>query len=377
MEPRGSPYVNNTIVENETHYSVNHNNSQQQTLYSGNATVGYDRGYFSGWNIPHYHRRLNAGELLPHTPYEAFKAKGRWNGTHYRHDIPSNISYRTDRNWTAVPTYAPEWDITVLQLKNIAASYDASSYVQDAAAAIYSGGWDALTFVAELRKTIVMFTSALSSLKRLLTLGNPASTWLEYRYGWRILYYDIVDIAKAIDNLEAERTRFSQRAGITHRKTEVIERPQWDGYSGFTMKIVIDDEISLRGSVTADINPPRFQVNPAITAWELIKFSFIIDWFVQIGTWLEAMSFLIFSTNYTASYGYKVTRLVTATMTDVHFGATSSGSHQGYALSSAELVWRIPSTVSHFPTIRVNVDTPKMIDLWALLSGIKPRGVRL
>jgi hypothetical protein len=222
-----------------------------------------------------------------------------------------------------------------------------------------------------------MFTSALSSLKRLLTLGNPASTWLEYRYGWRILYYDIVDIAKAIDNLEAERTRFSQRAGITHRKSEVIERPHWDGYSGFTMKVVIDDEISLRGSVTADINPPRFQVNPAITAWELIKFSFIIDWFVQIGTWLEAMSFLIFSTNYTASYGYKVTRTVTATMTDVHFNATSSGSHQGYALSSAELVWRIPSTVSHFPTIRVNVDTPKMIDLWALLSGIKPRGVRL
>lgn len=143
------------------------------------------------------------------------------------------------------------------------------------------------------------------------------------------------------------------------------------------MKVVVTDEISLRGSVTADINPPRFQLNPVITGWELIRFSFIIDWFVQVGTWLEAMSFLVFSTNYTASYGYKVTREVNCTMTDVVFNATSSGSHEGYALSTGELTWRIPSTVSHLPTIRVNVNTPKMIDLWALLSGIRPRGARL
>jgi hypothetical protein len=33
--------------------------------------------------------------------------------------------------------------------------------------------------------------------------------------------------------------------------------------------------------------------NPAILAWELIPFSFVADWFIPIGSWLEAQTALL------------------------------------------------------------------------------------
>jgi hypothetical protein len=270
-------------------------------------------------------------------------------------------------------------DITVPAAE--AASKDYGAQVQKAASSIYSQGHDSLTFVAELTKTIAMFKHARESLIKLITQTSKGKTlaqsWLEFRYGWRTLYYDMVDITGALANLADERTRFSERAGnsstSSSASTVSFGTP---GVSDLSMSFGITEtkKISLRGSVTADIDPPTFQFNPAITASELVRFSFIIDWFINVGLWLEAMSFLTFTTNYSASGGVRIDISRSCDVTSVTFGSGQSGTAIMGSVMVASYSIRNPTSVPIVPLVNIRVDVPKFIDLWALTSGKIPSG---
>lgn len=34
----------------------------------------------------------------------------------------------------------------------------------------------------------------------------------------------------------------------------------------------------------------QIQLNPFVTAWELVPFSFVVDWFVNVGDWLQSQT---------------------------------------------------------------------------------------
>jgi hypothetical protein len=253
--------------------------------------------------------------------------------------------------------------------------------IQKAASNIYSQGHDSLTFVAELTKTIAMFRHARESLIKLITQTSKGKTlaqsWLEFRYGWRTLYYDMVDITGALANLADERTRFSERTGSSSSSTTATTVSfGTPGVSDLAMTFVISEtkKISLRGAVTADIDPPNFQFNPAITAWELVRFSFIIDWFINVGLWLEAMSFLTFATNYAASGGVRIDVVRSCDVTSIAFGAGQTGTGVMGSDMVASYMIRIPGSVPIVPLINIRVDVPKFIDLWALTTGKIPKG---
>jgi hypothetical protein len=198
---------------------------------------------------------------------------------------------------------------------------------------------------------------------------------LQYRYGWRILYYDLVEIWDTLARLDRNRKRFTERTGTSLHFNEdvgdiVVTSHPW------TCTIIgdVSYDVSIRGSVTADIEPPHFQFNPVITGWELVTFSFIIDWFVDIGSWLASLSFLVFNTDYRA--GASV--LVKAHQNTVLSGMTRPGySDTGSTASStseAEYVVRTPTTVGiQIPSVIIDVlDESKVFDLMALVYGGKP-----
>jgi hypothetical protein len=341
------------------------------TSSAGNSSGTFAKGIkqltTSGENIPNYHQRLRRGELLPLTWFIQDEHEGM---AEYRHQI-TNTGNGYWQIWNDGLPYFPVTDATVESWL-----LDNSYYVQSAAARIYSSGWDTLTFMAELSKTRDMFKGALKSAQSLLEKGarKAGKNWLEARYGWRTLYYDIVDMQEALANLDKKKTRFRQSTGTTVTDEWVVETPNQLVAGGVLYVTIIDRftvSASLRGTVVADISPPSFGFNPLTTGWEVIPFSFIVDWFVNVGQWLESLSFLVLSTQHYAAGGHCIT--VERNYSYVDTGSVSGWTGTVSFESNYKRIYtkRTPTSVSLNPLVKVPLDAFKITDLVSIVFQTK------
>lgn len=373
--------VNLPLTGSERHYRINPDNSQT-TIATGNPLIARDVSHVQGYDVEGYHKLKREGHLIPLTPWYKYSSRMSWTARlHYSQpSVPYN--WKTDANWSHPISLTP-YDILEAAMVSIADSKDTTRYVQAAAASIYSSKFDALTFLAEFHKTVGMFQNAVSQLARLAItyrkakkgLVDPAQTlgnlYLEYRYGWRILYYDMVDISDALANLGLKRERFSQRTGAkSNSSTSTNYQYNGPAYQ-FTVNMIEELKISLRGTVVADIEPPNFAFNPLTTSWELIPFSFIVDWFIGIGTWLETLSFMFLQTSHVAAGGIDISLKRSMVLTN----KTASAGYsivimEAQCVSEALLRMRNPQSVSNFPLVRVNLDVPKVFDLLAIYNSL-------
>lgn len=352
---------------------------ETQLLYKWNPSTGtvlhgsydnlvtVDNKQFVGWDVPDYYKRLKRGELIPHTPWMRIQYSGYTSGT-YNVWTSGNTSH-----WWAVNqwTYLDSWCISEEDVYAYAPdAYD--MYVNEAAAKIYSSGYDALTAIAELTQIRSLFKQTIT---RLLSLKLPKNwkelscDWLSYRYGWRTLFYDIKNINEAISNFDEKRTRYSEKCGNQQTQTSTSATTVEKAHYYLDQTIIDKVTISLRGSVTADIVVPKFQFNPLQTAWELVPLSFVVDWLLTVGKSLAAMSFLTFQTNYSASKGYRIEFIRSF---NSGIGETKdtfdSGTDDQYGSSKVELEVRNPCRVPLTPHFTMRLDSFKILDLLALVT---------
>jgi hypothetical protein len=258
-------------------------------------------------------------------------------------------------------------------------------FAQQAAAKLYGRGWDGLTFAAELHKLVRMFRQFIPKVLKLLReafrlyrsgalarLGYASvDAWLEGRYGWRILIYDIEDINELMKKIdEDEMLRSKERVGDVFTYT-------WDRSStGTAGNVVNRDDVTnytvrMRGSIIADFTPSKITLNPVLTAWEIVPFSFVVDWIVQVGRALEAMSFLALNNKYTACVGYKVEVERTVRFESFGTGIWSNEFHSTFpdieVDDNWELLRRRPVRVPTKPLLNVDLNAFKVMDLVALV----------
>jgi len=340
---------------------------------------------FEGWALPDFHKRLREGELIPFTPYRKLTISGSCVACNW--DAWQWVSGQQVHHWCEPEWYFPstDWLITSDELKAAANIALSDKYVTNAAAKIYSEGFDALTWLAELKdirhlwKQIsekLLFKdvprnmrglSFISQVKKRVKAG--ASDWLSYRYGWRQLYLDFKNLNEAINGLNETRSRYSKRAGLsqTSSNTTTTIVPQAALYN--YMKVKTDKlTVSYRGTVAADIEVPEFQFSPLQTAWELLSYSFVLDWFVNVGKTLSAISFLAGAKAYTASRGVKVTleRSYEHYPCDYKSDYISGGASMS-ASNIGEFELREPCRVPYFPHFALNIDDTKIVDLVSLI----------
>jgi len=180
----------------------------------------------------------------------------------------------------------------------------------------------AVTF-AEGRKTVQMLSQTVRQLhaayrffrhgkfgKAARTLNIPrlpktlANHWLAYQYGWRPLLSDAVGAATTLyDYLERERPpRTTVRGTAVGQMTRSVKsygnHPQIVGYTerlSFERQFVAKAGLLLELKNSISHAAAQLGVgltDPLLTAWELTPFSFVFDWFVDVGGWLEARSSL-------------------------------------------------------------------------------------
>jgi hypothetical protein len=314
-----------------------------------------------GVNTPEFHKRKRSGELLPLTDFEQIRQN-------YSGGMSWSISHEGGSwqscTWSPVHFSYP----TVEDLHAHGEPYNTDYSVQAAAAKIYESGWDALTFIAELKQTLAMFRSIATRLIDKLRSGKLEDIWLEGRYGWRTLYFDIIEVSEMLSNLDCDRKRFMESAGITHEVRKAYNMPYVLGGAGtYSCSYVDDWSVGLRGTVVADVTPPKFRFNPITTAWELVRLSFVIDWVLNIGQALSALSFLLISHKHYSAGGIKV--ILQRSVSVGNFAPASgwTGSISGSAYAKYEWTRREPASVSLFPQYLVRLDFYKILDLLALI----------
>lgn len=142
------------------------------------------------------------------------------------------------------------------------------------------------------RRNLRGFLDVLGLARRGELRNNFASTWLEYHYGWVPILSDIHEIL-SIESNRALRSTIR----VSHRKTGVyVGAPpnNWD-HPKRAVNATFNDIVTVRAVCTL-LNPNRVTFsqlgldNPALLAWELLPYSFVVDWFVPIGPYLESQT---------------------------------------------------------------------------------------
>lgn len=132
--------------------------------------------------------------------------------------------------------------------------------------------------------------------KRLKKGKELANGWLELEFGWKPLIQDVYAAMEVYRTGIASRgqlvTAFGSKSG--YYKPSPTKVSSMNGYSNLEANVLTDRVKSKAYGVVS--NPAAFTLNqlglanPALLAWQLLPFSFVVDWFLPISQILGVLT---------------------------------------------------------------------------------------
>lgn len=170
------------------------------------------------------------------------------------------------------------------------------------------GELDLSVSIFEGRQTVRMIRALSKARRYISSFGTKrmANEWLEFTYGWKPLASDIFGVAD-----ESIRYTLNRIKHVRVRKSERM--PSGKGTIGFSDIASMPCEYVVDGfmSTTIDIrydctgfDLSRWSsLNPVSIAWELMPYSFVVDWFYDIGGYLRQFeTAMLFSCRFVSGY---------------------------------------------------------------------------
>lgn len=169
-------------------------------------------------------------------------------------------------------------------------------------------------FLAELKETVGMFTSTTSSIANAVTRfrrSNSSSTWqkiirtegsrfyheipgswLQLQYGWNPLMSDINGALGSLGN--PQRPQVVSVKGRAKNTSELVitRLGQYGSSQRATLRAEQRVEVGLCYSLSNPFVATLSQLgllNPAEIVWEKLPYSFVVDWFAPVSSYLQAL----------------------------------------------------------------------------------------
>lgn len=119
---------------------------------------------------------------------------------------------------------------------------------------------------------------------------DAAALWLEYWFGWSPL---VADIGNVVDVLQGD-VPYGQRlrgrgSARTKRESTTTGTTWWQVEQEAKARCQIFGVVTVTNHDLFLANKLGF-VNPTLIAWELVPFSFLVDWFLPVGDFLASMT---------------------------------------------------------------------------------------
>lgn len=184
--------------------------------------------------------------------------------------------------------------------------------------------------------------------KKPLKRKQYASVFLEYQFGWKPM---INDIGSAIDVLQGPIPQARFRGASRHNPglvdTTYAGKPAFCNYD---IGVALQCDVVVSNPNLWLANQLGF-VNPAAIAWELIPFSFLVDWFVPVGSFLDA---------YSAFWGLSITNCHITRRLEIYLAQND----YSWPMTIKEKGWRLQrDVVTNFPIPSVVARLPDLKSL--------------
>jgi hypothetical protein len=153
-----------------------------------------------------------------------------------------------------------------------------ASQIARALLAARQGNWGAIPGILGMNRRDVLNGKFLSN------------QWLQYQYGWKPLFGSLHDSVEKFMSPANPTPQLLISKGFAGHESTVTKNSLFDN-SVSTLSI----KQQAKTVLIAEIARPGLRkaaewglVNPASVAWELVPFSFVVDWFVPVGNVLSA-----------------------------------------------------------------------------------------
>lgn len=121
-----------------------------------------------------------------------------------------------------------------------------------------------------------------------------ADTWLELQYGWIPFVSEVSSAVNTLMDVVDEPSNRVIRVRGNQKANSLTTLVETGGYPQLVSTTVESQSVSVRvnwraEALSADL-PGRFGLtNPVEVAWELLPYSFVVDWFAPVGDYLSAL----------------------------------------------------------------------------------------
>jgi len=200
-------------------------------------------------------------------------------------DVDYYVNQQVLRCWAEVTSAPIQVYVSAIELKE---TYD---FVVD----IILSLWEFAQAGLELKKQVA---------KGWITYAKAADIWLSWRYAIRPLIGECNSAIEAYNQIvgnNSRRMRFQVSKFVTSVNEDEVTHDRYTAYNHLSEAITYARNSSRTLKVSAGmicgVRGTKMKVIDTLgldeflsSAWELVPFSFVLDWFVNVGTWLQAWS---------------------------------------------------------------------------------------
>jgi hypothetical protein len=196
-------------------------------------------------------------------------------------------------------------------------------------------------------------------------VGSVAGLWLEYSFGWRPLITDVIEGCRVISSpIHPDREKVISRATAFALQERTLSYTSGGGvHNEIYISGRFESRVEIRGE--PELINPNLEladrvglINPALVAWNLIPFSFLVDQVVDVGKFLASYSDAIAWNVNTKSISYDRRCLNGKTEEHKNVGGSQSQRYGGTYDTAVGLYFRRDTTVSGLPPYVLEFTSP-------------------